>query len=66
VEANLELTKSVFVSSVLSMNPQETELGAGTFQQVDYILDKYHFKTMQKRRTKILKSLDINDGVKNS
>ena len=65
-EANLELTKSVYVSSVLSMTAEEMALGGGTFQLVDYILEKYHFKTMQKRRAKILKALDINDGTKNN
>ena len=65
-ESNLELTKSVYVSSVLTMNPEEARLGGGTFQLVDYVLEKFHFKTMQKRRAKILKSLDINDGTKNN
>lgn len=63
---NLDLTKSVFVSAVFTMVPDDMALGRGTYQQVDYVLERFHFKSLQKRRAKILKTLDINDGMKDA
>lgn len=61
---NLNLTKSVLVSDVFTVSPEEFALGYGTFQQVDHMLEAFHFESMKKRRTKILKVLNINDGAK--
>jgi 5'-3' exonuclease len=61
---NLELTKSVMVSSVFTLNELELGLGFGTYQQVDNVFDRYHFGSFVKRRAKILKTLNINDSRK--
>jgi len=61
---NLELTKSVTVSSVFTLSPTDLLLGAGTYQQVDILFDKFHFESFKKRRASILKTLNINDSRK--
>ena len=63
-EENLELTKSVFVSSVFTLRPEELGLGSGTYQLVDTLFERYHFKTFEKRRSSILKTLNIEDRRK--
>ena len=61
---NLELTKSVMVSSVFTLNETELGLGAGTYQLVDNVFSRYHFSSFVKRRAKILKTLNIQDSRK--
>ena len=65
VTHNLKLTQSVVVPEA-PLDLDKFILGTGTFQQVDYILEKFHFNAMKKRRKKILASLNINDGVKDA
>jgi DNA polymerase-1 len=65
VKDNLHLTQSVMVGE----SPTDFNLftlGQGTFQQVDWVLDKFHFNAMKKRRKKILATLNINDGAKDA